>query len=169
MRLNNNSRGGIARRSMLGLFSLQTILGGAAHSQASSKSVRIAQSTALTGPLGDLGTAIHTGAKLAFASINAQGGVHGRTIELVVADDAYNVERAVSNVDGFLLDPNLFALFNCMGTPAIAAMLPKVVKSGVPFFAPFTGAQFSRPKGVRMRIPRHGGHDSTLKADSIPN
>lgn len=149
MQLNNNSRGGIARRSMLGLFSLQTIFGGVALSQTTSRSVRIAQSTALTGPLGDLGTAIHTGAKLAFASINAQGGVHGRTIELVVADDAYNVERAISNVDGFLSDPNLFALFNCMGTPAIAAMLPKVVKSGVPFFAPFTGAQFARPKGVR--------------------
>lgn len=36
-----------------------------------------------------------------------------------------------------------------MGTPAIAAMLPKIVKSGVPFFAPFTGAEFARPKGVR--------------------
>ncbi|WP_374355367.1 ABC transporter substrate-binding protein [Chitinimonas sp.] len=149
MLINKHSRAAFSRRKLVGLLSLQPLLGGVALAQPTGGSVRIAQSTALSGPLGDLGTAIHTGAKLAFASINAQGGVHGRTIELIVADDAYNIERAVSNVDGFLSDPNLFALFNCMGTPAIAAMLPKVVKSGVPFFAPFTGAQFARPKGVR--------------------
>jgi ABC-type branched-subunit amino acid transport system substrate-binding protein len=36
-----------------------------------------------------------------------------------------------------------------MGTPMIGAMLPKVIESGVPFFAPFTGALLARPKGVR--------------------
>ena len=33
-----------------------------------------------------------------------------------------------------------------MGTPMIDALLPKVVESGIPFFAPFTGAQLSRTK-----------------------
>jgi branched-chain amino acid transport system substrate-binding protein len=31
----------------------------------------------------------------------------------------------------------------------IEAMLPQVIESGVPFFAPFTGAKLARPKGVR--------------------
>jgi len=111
--------------------------------------IRIGQSTALTGPLGDLGSAMHQGAKAAFAGINAKGGVHGRSIELTTLDDAYEVPKALANVDRFLADPGHFALFNCMGTPMIDAMLPKVVQSGAPFFAPFPGAQLSRTKDAR--------------------
>ena len=51
--------------------------------------------------------------------------------------------------DSFLANPSTFALFNCMGTPMIEAMLPQVVASGIPFFAPFTGALLARPKNVR--------------------
>ncbi|MFN4119795.1 ABC transporter substrate-binding protein [Acidovorax sp.] len=122
-------------------------LGTAARAQEGA--LRIAQSTALTGPLGDLGSAMHQGAKAAFAGINAKGGVHGRPIELVTLDDAYEVPKALANVEKFLAERDTFALFNCMGTPMIDAMLPKVNESGIPFFAPFTGAQLSRVQGAR--------------------
>lgn len=122
---------------------------GAGRAHAQEGAVRIGQSTALTGPLGDLGSAMHQGAKAAFAAINARGGVHGKAIELVTLDDAYEVPKALANVDQFLADRDLFALFNCMGTPMIEAMLPKVIDSGMPFVAPFTGAQLSRVKSAR--------------------
>lgn len=109
-------------------------------------SLRIGQSIALSGPLGDLGQAMHQGAKACFAQVNAKGGVNGRTIELAVKDDGYEVPKALANVQAFLADKDCFALFNCMGTPMIDAMLPKVVESGMPFFAPFTGALLARPK-----------------------
>lgn len=111
--------------------------------------IKIAQSIALSGPLGELGQAVHQGAKACFAAINAKGGVHGRPIELTVADDGYDVKRALANVNGFMDDRSNFALFNCMGTPMVEAMLPRVVESGIPFFAPFSGALSVRPKGVR--------------------
>lgn len=111
--------------------------------------LKISQSIALSGPLGDLGQAMQQGAKACFAGINAKGGIHGRRIELVSMDDGYDVKRALANVQGFLADPNSFALFNCMGTPMIDAMLPQVIASGIPFFAPFTGALLARPKNVR--------------------
>ncbi|WP_422844242.1 ABC transporter substrate-binding protein [Acidovorax sp. M2(2025)] len=122
---------------------------GAGRAHAQEGAVRIGQSTALTGPLGDLGSAMHQGAKAAFAAINARGGVHGKAVELVTLDDAYEVPKALANVDQFLADRDLFALFNCMGTPMIEAMLPKVIDSGMPFVAPFTGAQLSRVKSAR--------------------
>jgi branched-chain amino acid transport system substrate-binding protein len=134
----------IPRRHVLAAAALPWLGLGAAHAQEGA--IRIAQSTALTGPLGDLGSAMHQGAKAAFAAINARGGVHGKSIELVTRDDAYEVPKALANVEQFLADPTTFALFNCMGTPMIEAMLPKVIDSGVPFFAPFTGAQLSRTK-----------------------
>jgi ABC-type branched-subunit amino acid transport system substrate-binding protein len=111
--------------------------------------IKIAQSIALSGPLGELGQAMHQGAKACFAAINAKGGVNGRTIELTVADDGYDVKRALANVNGFIDDRSNFALFNCMGTPMIEAMLPRVIESGIPFFAPFSGALSVRPKNVR--------------------
>jgi branched-chain amino acid transport system substrate-binding protein len=111
--------------------------------------IRICQSTALSGPLGDLGQAMHQGAKACFDAVNAEGGVHGRKIALVTQDDGYDVKRALANVESFTGDRATFALFNCMGTPMIDAMLPHVIESGMPFFAPFTGALLARPKNAR--------------------
>ena len=59
---------------------------------------------------------------------SAKGGVQGRTIELATLDDAYEVPKALANVERFLADSSYFALFNCMGTPMIDAMLPKVIE-----------------------------------------
>ena len=111
--------------------------------------IKIAQSTALSGPLGELGQAMHQGAQAGFAAINAKGGVNGRPIELTTLDDGYDVKRALAHVKGFMEDRSNFALFNCMGTPMIEAMLPQVIESGIPFFAPFSGALSARPKNVR--------------------
>ncbi len=138
-----------SRRHVLGtLAALPAALYGTARAETTGP-VRIAQSTALSGPLGELGQAMHQGARACFAGINAKGGVNGRLIELTVADDGYDVKRAVANVSGFIDDKNNFALFNCMGTPMIEAMLPQVTASGIPFFAPFSGALSVRPANAR--------------------
>jgi ABC-type branched-subunit amino acid transport system substrate-binding protein len=92
---------------------------------------------------------VHQGAKAYFAALNAKGGVNGRSIELTVADDGYDTARALANVKGFLADSSNFAIFNCFGTPMVEAMLPQVIASGIPFFAPFTGALSVRPKNAR--------------------
>ncbi|MCW8196997.1 ABC transporter substrate-binding protein [Verminephrobacter aporrectodeae subsp. tuberculatae] len=118
-------------------------------SRAQEATIRIGQSVALTGAQGENGTALAQGAKAAFAAINARGGVHGRSIELLTQDDAYEVPKAVANMERFLADRDTFALFTCMGTPTIGAMMPKVIESGIPFFAPFTGAQLAHPKNAR--------------------
>ena len=125
--------------------------------------IKLAQSTALTGPLGDLGQAIHHGALACFAAVNKAGGVNGRAIDLVTLDDGYDVKRAVANVDGFLADKDTFALFNCMGTPMIEAMLPKVLASGIPFFAPFSGALLARPKSRNVLNIRASYPDEAQK------
>jgi branched-chain amino acid transport system substrate-binding protein len=139
----------LTRRRMLGaLAAVPAAVYGPAHAQDTGP-LRIAQSIALSGPLAELGQAMHQGAKACFASINAKGGVNGRTIELTVADDGYDVKRALGNVKGFIDDKSNFALFNCMGTPMIEAMLPQVMESGVPFFAPFSGALSARPANAR--------------------
>ncbi|MGP1629681.1 MAG: ABC transporter substrate-binding protein [Giesbergeria sp.] len=139
---------GLPRRRLLGCALTLPWLGlSMAHAQETP--LKLCQSTALTGPLGDLGSAMHQGALAAFAVANAHGGINGRKIELVTLDDGYEIPRSLANIDKFLADPACFALFNCMGTPMIGAMLPKVLESGIPLFAPFTGGQVSRVAGAR--------------------
>ena len=138
----------LARRQLLAAAVSLPWLGlGSARAQEGA--IRIAQSTALTGPLGDLGSAMHQGAKAAFAGINARGGVHGRTIDLVTLDDAYEVPKALANVEQFQADPATFALFNCMGTPMIEAMLPQVIESGIPCLL-YTSPSPRDQRGSRM-------------------
>jgi ABC-type branched-subunit amino acid transport system substrate-binding protein len=135
----------LTRRQVLSSIAFAPLAAAAQEASA----IRICQSTALTGPLGDLGQAMHQGAKACFDAVNAKGGVNGRKIELVTLDDGYDVKRALANAGQFLADGSTFALFNCMGTPMIDAMLPQVIETGMPFFAPFTGAQLARPKNAR--------------------
>jgi branched-chain amino acid transport system substrate-binding protein len=111
--------------------------------------IRIAQSTDLSGPLADLGQAMSQGAKAYFSALNAKGGINGRLIELTVADDGYDIQRAVANAKSFIEDRSYFAIFNCLGTPMVESMLPSVIESGMPFFSPITGAMSAHPKNVR--------------------
>lgn len=108
-------------------------------------SIRLAQSVALSGPLADLGQAMHQGARACFAALNAAGGIAGQRIELQALDDGYDIARAVANYKTFLADRNVFALFNCMGTPMNEALLPLIRGTDLPYFAPFTGATSARP------------------------
>jgi ABC-type branched-subunit amino acid transport system substrate-binding protein len=117
--------------------------------QSANDVIRLGQTAALTGPLGELGRAMHRGSKVCFDVVNARGGVNGRRIELVEKDDGYDVKRSVDNVKGFLRDPNLFALFGCLGTPVIEALLPLIRNTDIPCFTPLTGASSARPADMR--------------------
>ncbi|MEW6703231.1 MAG: ABC transporter substrate-binding protein [Pseudomonadota bacterium] len=147
----NDSTGLVSRRQcMLRMGALAAASGWGLPALAQADTVRLGQSVALSGPLAELGRALHEGALAGFAVVNAKGGVHGRRIELVGKDDGYNVQRSLANVKAFLDDPGLFALFGCMGTPMIEALLPLLKNTDVPLFTPLTGATSARPAGMRQ-------------------
>jgi branched-chain amino acid transport system substrate-binding protein len=111
----------------------------------------LGQSAAFTGPSAQLGIQFYEGAKLHFDSINAKGGVNGRTIELRKLDDGYEPERSVANTKQFIAD-GVFALFGYIGTPTSLAALPLASEAKIPFFAPFTGAQSLREPFNRYAV-----------------
>jgi branched-chain amino acid transport system substrate-binding protein len=57
--------------------------------------IRIGVATPLTGPVAWAGGSNLTGAEIAVADFNAQGGVRGERIELIVADDFCDPDQAV--------------------------------------------------------------------------
>ena len=100
----------------------------------------IGQSAPLTGANAELGNDIRNGALAYFAKVNAAGGVHGRKIELVTLDDANQVPRAEANTKKLVEETGVFALFGYASATLSRPALPTVAKYGVPFLAPFTGA-----------------------------
>lgn len=106
----------------------------------SATKVVFGQSAPLTGANAELGNDIRSGALAYFARVNAAGGVHGRRIELLTVDDANQVPRAEANTRKLVEEDGVFALFGYASATLSRPALPIVAKHGVPFLAPFTGA-----------------------------
>ncbi len=104
----------------------------------------LGQSCALSGPAQNLGLEMRAGLLAAFSSINDAGGVHGRELILLSRDDGYEPDEAVRNTKGLIYDDQVFALIGAVGTPTSKAVAPIVSEERVPFFGPFTGAEFLR-------------------------
>ena len=106
--------------------------------------VLFGQSAALTGPARELGKAMRLGIEAAFREANQNGGVHGRELKLKALDDGYESDFAASNTQRLIENDRVFALIGAVGTPTSRAAYPLAQAAGVPFLAPFTGAEFLR-------------------------
>ena len=102
------------------------------------------QSAAFSGPAADLGKDLKLGIEAAFQEINGRGGVHGRKLELVSLDDAYEPELAIANTRKLIDEEQVFALIGAVGTPTSRSATPVAARAGAPYIAPFTGAAFLR-------------------------
>ena len=102
------------------------------------------QSAAFSGPARQLGTGMRLGIQAAFHEANQAGGVHGRRLELESLDDGYEPDAALSNTQLLIYEHNVFALIGAVGTPTSRAAFLPANSAGVPFLAPFTGAEFLR-------------------------
>ena len=102
------------------------------------------QSAALSGPAMHLGQNMRRGILSAFESVNKEGGIHGKKLQLISLDDAYEPEKAVQNTRDLIGEKKVFALIGGVGTPTSKAALPILSLEGVPYIAPLTGAEFLR-------------------------
>ena len=102
------------------------------------------QSAAFTGPAQELGVGMRLGIQAAFDEVNRQGGVNGRRLELMSVDDEYEPEMAIANTIHLINEEEVFALIGAVGTPTSRSAVPITEDSGVPYVAPFTGADFLR-------------------------
>ena len=117
---------------------------GAEETGVSEQRVLFGQSAAFTGPAQELGKNMRRGIQAAFAEANLQGGIHGRQLELLSLDDAYEPEAAIANTRQLIEEEGVFALIGAVGTPTSRSATPVAAAAGVPYIAPFTGAAFLR-------------------------
>jgi ABC-type branched-subunit amino acid transport system substrate-binding protein len=92
----------------------------------------------LSGPLSPVGTAVRNGLRMAFDEIDAKGGVNGRKLHLVVADNGYQPSKAIAAARTKLSPKKIFAILCPVGTPPVAAAMPVFVNAGTLHLFPFT-------------------------------
>jgi branched-chain amino acid transport system substrate-binding protein len=100
--------------------------------------IRVGSVLDLSGPIAMLGAPVRDGITLRFEQANAEGGVHGRRLTLVLEDSAYDPKRAVLATRKLLQKDNVFAFLSNMGTPVVMATLPMIVEAGRPHLFPFS-------------------------------
>ena len=130
--------------AMLAFASVAACTPAQAENGVSDQKILLGQSAAFSGVAAQLGLQLHAGAKAYFDTVNAQGGVFGRKIEIIQADDKYEADLAAANTRRLIETDNVFALFGYVGTPTSNAALPLFTQARVPFFAPFSGAESLR-------------------------
>jgi len=131
-------------RSMFAVLLLTVAYSAIAENGVTKNEIVIGMSNALSGPAAGLGTQLKAGAEAYINKINAEGGVNGRKIRLISYDDGYEPERTSAMTRKLIEEDKVFALFGFVGTPTSAAATPYATKMGVPYIAPFTGAEFLR-------------------------
>lgn len=103
------------------------------------RSIKLGGSYPFSGPASAYAS-IALGAQARFKAENAKGGVDGRKIEFVTLDDAYEPQRAITNVRRLVEQDQVFALFNTLGTPNNLAIWDYANAKKVPHVYVATGA-----------------------------
>lgn len=106
--------------------------------------IRLGQSGPQTGPLAELNRDYLSGISLYFDQANAAGGIHGRKVEVVALDDAYDPDQTERNTRSLIAEQGVFAFFGVFGTGQNRRAIPVAIAAGVPYFAPYTGADILR-------------------------
>ncbi|THV42204.1 ABC transporter substrate-binding protein [Glycomyces buryatensis] len=86
----------------------------------------------LTGPAAAGYSSISAATTAYFEYVNANGGIHDRTIEYLVEDDEYDPVKTQQVVEDLVADDEVFAIVNGLGTPTHSAVLDYLDEEGVP-------------------------------------
>jgi branched-chain amino acid transport system substrate-binding protein len=112
----------------------------AAGAQTKSKApIVIGQTYVESGPLASLSAEPLVGVRAMVQAVNAAGGINGRLLELRLADDGYDAERAAGNVRQFAQE-GAVAILMPIGTTSTVGALKAANELKVPLVGPYTGA-----------------------------
>ncbi len=103
-------------------------------------SIKVGTFQAMSGPVASIGVPVANGLNAYFNYVNARGGVYGRKIDLIVADDQFNPGKTTVEVKRLIESDNVFALVAGLGTPGCLAVMDYVNESGVPFVYQASGS-----------------------------
>ncbi|MGH3950692.1 MAG: ABC transporter substrate-binding protein [Pseudonocardiaceae bacterium] len=95
-------------------------------------SIKIGAHFPLTGVAAPGYSEIPSGHQAYYDYVNANGGVHGRKIEFIARDDAYNPTNTSQVTNELVLKDEIFAMVSGLGTPTHSAVVDFLNGEGVP-------------------------------------
>ena len=108
----------------------------------------------LSGPIAYGGKQVRNGMQMRLDEANANGGVNGRKIKLLVEDSAYDPKRSVLVAQKLVTGEHVFAIVGHMGTANNIAVMPMQFQNNVINFMPMTGtrAVFDPPERLKVAV-----------------
>jgi acyl-CoA hydrolase len=101
--------------------------------------IRLGMLCDLSGPQASIGMAALRGAATYYDHINHWGGVHGRKIDLIVEDHAFDSNRAREASARLVEQEQVFAIVSPLGTSPNLAILDYLLEKGIPVISPHSG------------------------------
>lgn len=110
---------------------------------------------ARTGTNKATGEMAYNGAVLAVEEINAAGGVLGKKIELVAADEIDNLQASVNATTRLLADPTISVIIGSQYSQNCLAVLPQVLEKKMPYIACGSNNLIAKEKNPYVWQPRN--------------
>lgn len=108
------------------------------------REIRFGIAAPFSGPAKELGRQMKLGIDTAFNRINEAGGVEGRMLKLIAADDGYEPARTPEAMKQLYEKEQVFGFIGNVGTPTAAVAVPYALERRALFFGAFTGANVLR-------------------------
>jgi ABC-type branched-subunit amino acid transport system substrate-binding protein len=106
---------------------------------AQNDAILVGQTGGFTGGQAAYAADVRNGIEAAFAGANASGGVNGRQIKLVTADDGGVRDRVLANTKKLVESDNVIALIGYTSGAGTEITLPYIKEAKVPILSPATG------------------------------
>jgi ABC-type branched-subunit amino acid transport system substrate-binding protein len=108
------------------------------------KEIRFGIAAPFSGAARELGRQMKLGIDTAFDRVNETGGVNGRMLRLLSADDGYEPSRTLDAMKTLYDKDQVFGFVGNVGTPTAAVAIPFALERHALFFGAFTGANILR-------------------------
>jgi len=102
--------------------------------------IRFGIAAPFAGPAKEMGRQLKLGIDTAFGMANDNGGVDGRQLKLVTADDGYEPTRTLNAVKELYEKDQVFGFVEMYGSPTALVSIPYALEHHALYFGAFTGA-----------------------------
>ena len=106
--------------------------------------IRFGMAAPFSGSAKELGRQMKLGIDTAFNRVNDAGGVEGRMLKLIAADDGYEPTRTADAMKQLYEKDQVFGIIGNVGTPTAVVAAPFALERRMLFFGAFTGANVLR-------------------------
>jgi branched-chain amino acid transport system substrate-binding protein len=106
--------------------------------------IRFGIAAPFSGSAKELGRQMKLGIDTAFNRVNETGGVEGRMLKLIAADDGYEPTRTADAMKQLYEKDEVFGIIGNVGTPTAVVAVPYALERKLLFFGAFTGANVLR-------------------------